>query len=160
MLGSDGVYFHLGAGALRINLIAVGKIKEKYLTAAIEEYAKRLSRFCKLSIMEVAEGRNKEEEAKAITKKLKGSVIVFDIGGDMVSSEEFASIFAQDMVAGSSEFSLVIGGSGGLDESLKKTADKRLSFGRVTYPHQLMRVIVMEQLYRAATINNNITYHK
>ena len=110
--------------------------------------------------MEVAEGRNKEEEAKAITKKLKGSVIVFDIGGDMVSSEEFASIFAQDMVAGSSEFSLVIGGSGGLDESLKKTADKRLSFGRVTYPHQLMRVIVMEQLYRAATINNNITYHK
>lgn len=145
---------------MKINLIAVGKIKESYLTAAIEEYAKRLSRFCKLNIIEVPEGRNKAEEAKYITKKLKGSVIIFDIAGEAVSSEEFAAMFAQDLVAGNSEFSLVIGGSEGLDSSLLSIADKRISFGRVTYPHQLMRVIAMEQLYRAATINNNITYHK
>lgn len=145
---------------MKITLIAVGKIKESYLTAAIEEYAKRLTRFCKLDIVEMPEGRSKAEEAKYITKKLKGKIIVFDIGGESVSSEEFASMFAEDMVAGNSEFSLVIGGSEGLDDGLKQKADKRISFGHVTYPHQLMRVIVMEQLYRAATINNNITYHK
>lgn len=145
---------------MKINLIAVGKIKESYLTAAIEEYAKRLTRFCKLSIVEIPEGRSKAEEAKNIANKLKGKVIVLDIGGEAVSSEEFAALLAEDMVAGNSEFSLVIGGSEGLDGELTKKADRRISFGRVTYPHQLMRVIVMEQLYRSATINNNITYHK
>lgn len=145
---------------MKINLIAVGKIKESYLTAAIEEYAKRLTRFCKLNIVEIPEGRNKAEEAKNIANKLKGKVIVFDIGGEAVSSEEFAAMLAEDMVAGNSEFSLVIGGSEGLDEEVKTAANKRVSFGRITYPHQLMRVIVMEQLYRTATINNNITYHK
>ncbi|MDD4315869.1 MAG: 23S rRNA (pseudouridine(1915)-N(3))-methyltransferase RlmH [Clostridia bacterium] len=145
---------------MKINLVTVGKIKEGYLSAAIEEYAKRLSRFCKLNIIEVAEGRNKAEEGIAVSKKLKGKVIVFDIGGELVSSQEFATLFAEAMVNGDSEFSLVIGGSEGLDAAVIGKADRKISFGRVTYPHQLMRVIVMEQLYRAVTINNNITYHK
>lgn len=145
---------------MRVELIAVGKIKEPYLDAAIKEYAKRLSRFCKLNITEIPEGRTGAEEAAVILGKLKGTVIVFDKDGEPVSSERFAAGFADNMVGGSSLFSLVIGGSEGLHDTVKNRADKLISFGRVTYPHHLMRVIVLEQLYRAVTINNNIAYHK
>lgn len=145
---------------MKINLIAVGKLKEKYWIDAIKEYEKRLSRFCQLNIIEVPEGRTKKEEGLSVEKKLKGYVSIFDLKGEMTNSEEFAEIFSTNLVGGISEFSFVIGGSDGLCEEVLQKGNKVISFGRVTYPHQLMRIIVMEQIYRAMTINNNITYHK
>ncbi|HOO22656.1 MAG TPA: 23S rRNA (pseudouridine(1915)-N(3))-methyltransferase RlmH [Clostridia bacterium] len=145
---------------MKINVIAVGKLKEKYWTDAIAEYKKRISRYADFEIIELAQGRNLEEEGKEILKKLSGYVIVTDIGGKMLTSEEYAKIFADKLTNGISEFCIVIGSSEGLCDKVKERADLKMSFGKVTYPHQLMRVIIAEQTYRAMAINNNITYHK
>ncbi|MFW5780616.1 MAG: 23S rRNA (pseudouridine(1915)-N(3))-methyltransferase RlmH [Bacillota bacterium] len=145
---------------MRIDLIAVGKLKEKFWIDAVGEYKKRLSRFCNLQITEVPEGKTKSEEFENIIKKTKGYIILFDLNGELLSSKQFSKVFSDTMVSGVSHFSLIIGGSEGVDKRLIDRADKVISFGRVTYPHQLMRVIVCEQVYRAITIINNITYHK
>lgn len=145
---------------MKINLIVVGKLKEKYWVDSIKEYQKRLSRFCQLNIIETPEARTKIAEGRLIEKKLKGYITVFDLNGEMITSEGFAEIFSKNLVNGTSEFSFVIGGSDGLSDELIKKGNKIVSFGRVTYPHQLMRTIAIEQIYRAMTINNNITYHK
>lgn len=145
---------------MKVKIIAVGKLKEKYWTMAIQEYTKRISRYANLEIIEIAEGKNLEEEAKEILKKISGYVIVTDIEGKLIKSSDFAKVFSDQMVAGISEFSIIIGSSEGLSDLVKSKADLRVSFGRTTYPHQLMRIILVEQLYRAIAINNNLTYHK
>jgi 23S rRNA (pseudouridine1915-N3)-methyltransferase len=145
---------------MRIKIIAVGSLKEKYWAMAIEEYAKRISRYAKLEIIEIAEGKTLEEEGIDILKKISGYVIVTDISGKLLTSLEFAKVFADKMVAGVSEFSIIIGSSEGLCSLVTSKADFSISFGRVTYPHQLMRVMLLEQVYRAIAINNNLTYHK
>lgn len=145
---------------MKVNIIAVGKLKEKFWTDAITEYQKRISRYAEFKTTELPEGKSLIEEGKEIIKKLAGYVIVADIGGKLVSSTEFAQIFNEQMVKGKSEFSIVIGSSEGLSEEVKAYADLLVSFGKVTYPHQLMRVIMAEQVYRAVAINNNLTYHK
>ncbi|MFA6865892.1 MAG: 23S rRNA (pseudouridine(1915)-N(3))-methyltransferase RlmH [Clostridia bacterium] len=145
---------------MKINIIAVGKLKEKYLTDAIKEYTKRISRFAKIEIIELNEEKTLEIEGDNILNKAKGCLIVFDLKGKLVTSLEYADIFESRMVQGQSEFSLVIGSSEGLAKKVVDKADIALCFGLVTYPHQLMRVIVAEQTYRAMTINNHITYHK
>ena len=145
---------------IKINLIAVGTLKEKYWVEAVAEYTKRISRFATFKIIEVAEKRTVEEEGKEILKKLVGYPIAFDIGGTEVDSVGFSAIFQKCLNVGSSEITLIIGGSDGLSEEVKKQCKMRVSFGRVTYPHQLMRVIATEQIYRALTIINNVTYHK
>ncbi len=145
---------------MKINIVAVGTLKEKYWTSAIEEYAKRISRYASLKIIEVGEKRTVEEEGKEILRKSSGYLIAMDIDGKVVSSPDFSEIFAKNLVNGTSEFTLVIGGSEGLSDEVKKSCRERISFGRVTYPHQLMRVILTEQVYRALTIMNNVTYHK
>lgn len=145
---------------MKINLITVGKLKESYWKDAIKEYQKRLGAFCQFQIVELAEQRTLQDEANIILKKLKGYIIIFDIHGMACSSENFADIFTSQLNKGISEFSLVIGSSEGLDNEVKKVGHKSVSFGKVTYPHQLMRVIAVEQIYRALTIINNITYHK
>jgi 23S rRNA (pseudouridine1915-N3)-methyltransferase len=145
---------------MKVRIIAVGKLKEKYWTAAMQEYTKRISRYASVEIIEIAEGKNLDEEAKEIIKKTSGYVIVTDIYGKLVSSPDIAQVFAQQMVGGNSEFSIIIGSSEGLSDLVKSKADFTMSFGRITYPHQLMRVVVIEQVYRAITINNNLTYHK
>lgn len=145
---------------MKVKIIAVGKLKEKYWTMAIQEYTKRISRYANLEIIEIAEGKNLEEEAKEILKKISGYVIVTDIEGKLITSSDFAKVFSDQMVAGISEFSIIIGSSEGLSDLVKSKADLRVSFGRTTYPHQLMRIILVEQLYRAIAINNNLTYHK
>lgn len=150
----------MGLVEMKINLVAVGKLKEAYWTDAIKEYTKRIKRYADIYIIELAEGKNLLEEGKEIIKKLVGYVIVTDIGGKLISSTDFADLFATQMVRGNSEFTIVIGSSEGLCEEVKSKADILISFGKVTYPHQLMRVIVSEQIYRAITINNNLTYHK
>ena len=145
---------------IKFRLIAVGKLKEKYWTDAVNEYVKRISRFGELSIIELPERRTLEEEGKEILQKVKGYLVVTDVGGELVSSEDIAKITDKAMSSGFGEISVVIGSSEGLSDEVKNAANKRISFGRVTYPHQFMRVIVCEQVYRALTILNGVTYHK
>lgn len=148
--------------AVKIQLLAVGKLKEKYWTDACKEYAKRLSRFCTLEITELPEERTADAEGQNILKKLKSGCcsVLFDLQGEAVSSEDIAELFSKKLIGGTSEFVFIIGGSEGVSDAVKNAVSKRISLGKVTYPHQLMRVIALEQIYRAMTINNNITYHK
>lgn len=155
---------------LKINLICMGDIKEKYLRDAIDEYSKRISRFADLKIIELKEhvpqnSSNSDislalkKDAELISKHLKGHIICLDINGKMISSEDFAEKIKKTTLT-HSEFSFVIGASNGLDQSIKNLCHEKLSFSPMTFPHQLMRVIFLEQLYRAFTILNNISYHK
>lgn len=145
---------------MKVNIIAVGKLKEKYWTDATVEYAKRISRYSQINVIELPEGKSLIEEGKAILKKATGYIIVMDIQGQIVTSEDIATTFSNCLSGGKSEFSIIIGSSEGLSEEVKSIADVKFSFGKVTYPHQLMRVIVFEQVYRAITIINGLTYHK
>lgn len=158
---------------MNINIIAVGKIKEKYFTAAINEYSKRLSRFVKLNVTEVADEKipdrasdkeieqiKEKEGGKILDKIPQGSyVITLCIEGEELSSEELAEKVAAVSMTNSS-VTFIIGGSLGLSDKVKSASQLRLSFGRMTLPHQLMRVVLMEQIYRAFKINNNESYHK
>lgn len=158
---------------MNIKIIAVGKIKEKYFTAAIAEYAKRMSRFAKFEIIEVPDEKIpdnasekeqeivKEKEGNAILSKLKESdtVVAMCIEGTELSSEKIAAKIEQFALR-SNTVTFIIGGSLGLADTVKSRADFRLSFGPVTLPHQLMRVVLCEQIYRAFKINNNESYHK
>ena len=162
------------AGCMKINLIVVGKVKEKYFRDAIQEYAKRLSAYCDLSIIEVAdektpehapetvETRIKETEGQRILAKIsdRSYVVALAIEGDMLSSEGLAERVQELMLRGRSDISFIIGGSLGLSPSVLRRADMKLSFSRMTFPHQLMRVILLEQVYRAFKINAHEPYHK
>ena len=149
---------------MNIDIVCIGKLKEKYWQDAAAEYIKRLSRFCKLSVTELPESRSdsKEEESRDILAHVpKGSyVIALDVGGKALSSENFAKKISDLALEGRSDICFVIGGSNGFDDSVRKAADFRLSFSAFTFPHQLMRVILLEQIYRAFKINNNEKYHK
>lgn len=157
---------------MKINIIAVGKIKEKYLKEAIDEYRKRMSKFCVLDIIEVNESIAKiendsnikksiEDEGKSILSKIKdGYVIVLDIDGKEYSTTELGNKINEIIVKGNSQINFVIGGSYGLSNSVKEKADLRLSFSKLTFPHQLFRVILLEQIYRVFKIANNEPYHK
>lgn len=159
---------------MNIDIVCVGRIKERYLTDAIDEYSKRLSRYCKLNVIEVADEKTpdhasegverqiREREGERIAKHLKPGayVIALAIDGQMVSSEGLAAKIEQLGVSGVSHIQLVIGGSIGLDDSILQRADWRLSFSKMTFPHQLMRVILLEQIYRAYKINAHEPYHK
>lgn len=158
---------------MNITVIGVGKIKEKYFTAAIEEYAKRLSRFVKLNIIEVADEKipeNASEKEKEAVKEKEGArilakipqnsfVVTLCIEGNELSSEELAKKIA-DVSMRESSITFIIGGSLGLCDTVKSLSKLRLSFGKMTLPHQLMRVVLLEQVYRAFKINNNESYHK
>ena len=145
---------------IKIRLACVGTLKESYWREALEEYKKRLSRYAVFSVEECKEKRTKEEEGKELLEKSKGYLVAFDLGGKELSSEEIAALIDKKATEGISEMTFIIGGSEGLSDEVKKAVDLSLSFGRVTYPHQLMRVIAAEQLYRAITILNGVTYHK
>lgn len=155
---------------LAVNIICVGKIKESYFRDAIAEYSKRLGRFCKLNIVEVEEelqkgdsikeiDRVKQKEGERIISKLSGTVIALDSKGKELTSNGLAE-YIENISLTNSVISFVIGGSNGLSNEVKTKADNMLSFGKVTYPHQLMRVILTEQIYRAFMINSNSAYHK
>lgn len=156
---------------MKINIVCVGKIKENYFKEGIEEYRKRLSRFnVELNVVEVSEynidsPKEKEieliktKETERIIKAIKsGPIIALDKDGMMITSEDMAHIISRQENT-SSIINFIIGGSYGLDLKLLKPS-LSISFGQVTYPHQLMRLILSEQIYRAYTIKNNITYHK
>ena len=158
---------------MNINIVVVGSIKEKFYRDAIDEYAKRLSRYAKLSITEVKdektpanasaseEDKIKQTEAERILLKLNNSyVVTLAIDGKKYTSEGFAKRMENYDILSKGNLTFVIGGSLGLHESVLKRADERLSFSDMTFPHQLMRVILLEQIYRAYRIRNNEPYHK
>lgn len=152
-----------------INLICIGKLKEIFLRGAETEYLKRLQAFAKLTVIELPEsrissdndiGRSIENEGTAILAKIKGYVISMCIEGQQFSSESLAAHIASITLNGVSEISIVIGGSCGLSERVKQRSDCKLSMSKMTFPHQLARVMTLEQIYRCFQINNNGKYHK
>ena len=159
---------------MKITLITVGKIKEKYFTDAIAEYMKRLSRYCKPEIIQVADEKTPENAALAVEKQVKDTegerilrhvaedafVVALEIRGEMLSSEELADFIERKQVSGTSHIQFVIGGSLGLSEAVLRRADYRLSFSRMTFPHQLMRVVLLEQICRSFRIIAGEPYHK
>ena len=155
---------------IRINVVCIGKIKEKYIKEGINEFLKRLSKYVKLEIIELAEeddnkgienAINSETERiiNAISKKSYSYNILLDLKGKMLDSEEMAQKIEEISMI-SSEINFIIGGSNGVNDNLRKIVDFRLCFSPMTFPHQLMRLILTEQLYRWVSIKNNIKYHK
>lgn len=159
---------------MNIKIIGVGKLKEKYLKQGIAEYAKRLGKFCKFEIVEVPDEKApeklsaaemegvKEKEGERILAKIRDKEYVYALAieGKERSSEEFAQEIAQLTIYGRSDITFVIGGSLGLSPAVLKRAETKISFGRFTLPHQLMRLVLSEQIYRAFMINNGSPYHK
>lgn len=143
----------------KIYFVVVGKIKESFYTEAVNEYVKRLSRFAKVEIKELPEGANPEAEAESILRACKGYVIALAVEGEKLSSEKLAAKM-QKLTNEGKDISFVIGSSCGLSDRVKGAADYKLSFSDMTFPHQLMRVILSEQVYRAFMINAGSTYHK
>lgn len=159
---------------MKITVIAVGKIKEKFYRDAVAEYEKRLSRYCKLEIIQVEDEKTpdkagtsldeavRRKEAERILKYIREDayVVVLDIQGKAYDSEDFAEQIDRLATRGVSHVQFVIGGSLGLHEEVNKKADLTVSFSKMTFPHQLMRVILLEQVYRAYRIINGEPYHK
>lgn len=144
---------------IKVNIVCVGKIKEEYLRAACAEYIKRLSRFCKLEVKELAEGKNLKEEAASVLRSAKGYKIALCVEGGQMPSTALAERLGT-LVDKGEEITFIIGSSCGLDDSVKAAADLKLSFSQMTFPHQLMRVILLEQVYRGFMILSGSEYHK
>ena len=150
-----------------IKIICVGKIKEKFFKEALEEYQKRLSKYTKINIIEVEdinlnnETLIKQKEAELILKHIenKDYIITLEIEGKQLTSLELSKKI-EELEITNSNITFIIGGSYGLDEKIKKRSNYKLSFSKLTFPHQLFRVILLEQIYRAYKIKNNESYHK
>lgn len=151
-----------------VKLIVVGKIKEKYLTDAINEYSKRIKPFVNLEIIEIKELNNSEseknllEEGKNILKSISNNdfVVTLEIEGKMLTSVELSDYISKHYTYNNKVMTFIIGSSDGLSDEVKSRSDYKLSFSKMTFPHQLMRVIFLEQLYRAFSIINHSKYHK
>ncbi len=159
---------------MKITILCVGKVKEKFYRDAIGEFAKRLGRYCKLDIIEVSDEKTDEQatqteidivkskEGERLLKNIKDDAYVFclAIEGSQLDSVELSRKMDKLMSSGKSHIYFVIGGSLGLSDAVLKRADYKLSFSKMTFPHQLMRVILLEQIYRSFRISNNEPYHK
>lgn len=160
---------------MKVTILTVGKIKERFYTEAVAEYTKRLSRYCKINIIEVADEKTPDGAKEALEKQIREKegerllhyldnesayVIALAIEGKMLDSVRLSEQIAGLGVRGTSHIIFVIGGSLGLDERVLQRADLKLSFSKMTFPHQLMRVILLEQLYRSYRIMNHEPYHK
>ncbi len=159
---------------MKITILCVGKIKEKFYREAVSEFEKRLSRYCRLEIVEVSDEKTEEQasdaeaalvkdkEGERLLKSIRedGYVICLAIDGKMLDSVELSRTIEQLGIRGESHIYFVIGGSLGLSEAVLKRADYKLSFSKMTFPHQLMRVILLEQIYRGYRIMNHQPYHK
>ena len=148
-----------------MKIICVGKVKEKFFVDAINEYSKRISKYTKLEIIEIPDESNEsiamKKEGEKILSKIKDNdyVVTLEIEGNSLTSLEFAKKIDNNFNS-NKNLTFVIGGSYGLDESVKSRSDYKLSFSKFTFPHQLFRVILLEQIHRAYKINNNENYHK
>lgn len=159
---------------MNIKIITVGKLKEKYLIQGIAEYTKRLSKYAKITILEVPDEKApeklseaemeqvKQKEGERILAKIKEGEYVYALAieGKNPTSEDFAAQLDRLQVSGNSQFVFVIGGSLGLSKEVMQRSNAQISFGKMTYPHQLMRLILVEQIYRAMRINKGEPYHK
>ncbi len=159
---------------MKITLITVGKIKEKYFTMAIDEYSKRLSRYIKLDIIEVEDEKTPDGASETLEEQIRAKegekilkyvkedsyVVTLEIEGKMLDSIELSQKINSIGVSGKGHIIFIIGGSLGLSKEVKSRADYKLSFSRMTFPHQLMRVVLLEQIYRSYRILNNSPYHK
>ena len=159
---------------MEIRIITVGKIKEKYLNGGIAEYAKRLSRYCKLNFIQVPDEKTPDKASDGMNRQIKETegnrllshireqdyVIALAIEGKMLDSVELSDLIAKLGVQGKSSIAFVIGGSLGLSDAVLKRADYKLSFSKMTFPHQLMQMILLEQIYRGYRIMNHEPYHK
>ena len=159
---------------MNINIICIGKLKERYWTEAVAEYMKRLSRFCTITITELKEERLQDNASAADEEKVKTAegksilknhspqafAVVLDVKGKSLSSEQLAEKLEKLGLDGTSNVEFIIGGSLGLSQEVLQEADLRLSFSAMTFPHQMMRVILLEQIYRSFKIMRNETYHK
>jgi 23S rRNA (pseudouridine1915-N3)-methyltransferase len=159
---------------MNIKIIAIGKIKEQYLKIAVEDYAKRISKYAKLEItelpdIEIPDKSNEKLDAKVVSQegeqilkyiKDQDFVISLEIIGNFFSSPDFANFLENQVLTGKSNFVFVIGGSLGLSDAVKKRSNFALSFSKMTFPHQLFRVVLLEQIYRCFKINANEIYHK
>ena len=158
---------------MKITLACVGKIKEKYLTAGIEEFTKRLTPFCKLETIAINEERMPEDPSPAEKEQVLAKeterllavipqnsyVIVLDVIGSLISSEELAAKFDKLALGGNSHITFVIGGAFGYTDALRKRADETISFSRMTFTHQMIRLLLIEQIYRAFKISRGEKYH-
>lgn len=151
---------------INIKVVCVGNLKEKFWTEACEEYIKRLGRFCKVKVLSLAEQNKLEQvdriiaqEGREILSNIEGFPILLDVQGKLVSSEEIASLIQEKSLT-SSTLTFVIGGSYGVSQEVKEKIPTKISFGRVTLPHNLARVVLLEQIYRAFMINGGGKYHK
>lgn len=150
-----------------IKIICLGKIKEKYFNDAIKEYEKRLSKYTKLEIIELNDEKDNDikvclqKEKVSILNhiKEKDNIIILDIEGKEYTSLEFSNFLEKELII-NSNITFLIGSSNGLDEEIKKLTNKKISFSKLTFPHQLFRIILLEQIYRSFKIINNETYHK
>ena len=162
---------------MKISIVCVGKLKENYLKEGIAEYLKRLGAYAKIEILETTDEKCPEKPSSSQIKEVQNKegarilsllpasgqdrfIIALDICGKNLASTEFASLFEEKALRGKSHFVFIIGGSLGLSDEILQKADFRLSFGKMTYPHQLMRLILIEQIYRAFKINAHEPYHK
>ncbi len=151
-----------------IKILCIGKIKEKYLVDGIEEYKKRLKTFCDIELIELKEintddiNKNIEQEGLLILNNIRKNdyVIALSIPGKNMSSEDFANMIKDHYTYNSNTITFIIGGSNGLDNRVLQRSNYQLSFGKMTFPHQLMRLVLFEQIYRCMMINNNHKYHK
>lgn len=158
----------MGRDALiRINILAVGKLKEKYWIDAYAEYAKRISRYAKLTLVEIPECNDTNgiatqlfKESQLILDKLTGFSILTDKDGDIINDEEFAKIFLSLPTHGTSDLTFLVGGPRGCHPDIKARVNKTISFGRLTFPHRLARIMLIEQIYRALSVNSGSPYHK
>lgn len=151
---------------MTINIVCVGNLKEKFSREEQAEYLKRLSAFCKVNIVELKEQNHLdnpalilEREGEEILSQLKGVSILCDIGAKEHSSEEFAK-HLQDLMQTTSTITFVVGGSFGVSDKVKKSCDEKMSFSPMTFPHNLFRIMLLEQIYRAFTILHGKSYHK
>lgn len=159
---------------MKIDVLAVGKVKEKYFVSAIDEYVKRLGRYCRISILEAADEKTPDGAPEAVERQIRDTegarilqkiapdalVCALAIDGRSFSSEEFAGWMEKQAVGGTSHIQFIIGGSLGLSEEVLRRADVKISFSAMTFPHQLMRVILLEQIYRGFRIIHGEPYHK
>ena len=159
---------------MKIKVVTVGKLKEKYLKDGIAEYSKRISRFAKLEMIELADEKTPDKASDSENQKIleiegqrilskvgdRDFVIVLAIEGKTLSSEKFSKQLEEASIKGFSTLTFIIGGSLGLTQDVKKRANLSVSFGRLTLPHQLMRLVLVEQIYRAFTIQQSSPYHK
>lgn len=161
------MYFYLGLFMIKYNIVCVGNLKEKFSRECQEEYMKRLSRFANVNIIELTERNNLNDvnsiilkESEDILNKLpKGHNILLDIKGELLSSEELSSKL-EKLELFNDTINFIIGGSYGVSDLVKEKADYKISFSRMTFPHNLIRIMLLEQVYRAKTIANNMPYHK